>query len=245
MRVKAIVAYDGTGYGGFQRQTNAPSIQAELEHSLAHILDTPTRILAAGRTDAGVHAEGLVIAFDIAWPASRLRELHHGINALLPEQISVLGMTEVSPEFHPRYDALSRRYRYTIYRAPIRNPLTSRYSLHIRRPLSVTAMQEAATALLGRHDFFAFGSPPQGDNSVRVVTLANWEAKDEWLLFDIEGNAFLYRMVRLVVGTLLRVGYGALTPVQFKDILETKDRRKAGPAVAAKGLCLKAVTYRS
>jgi len=240
--VKAVVTYDGTEYSGFQRQANVTSIQEELERSLEKLTGTFTRILAAGRTDAGVHAAGQVIACKPVWRHS-LTDLHRGWNALLPEQIAILNLEPAAQGFHPRFDARRRWYRYTIYRAPVRNPLVNRYSLHIARPLAVATMQTAAQQLVGVHDFYAFGSPPQGENAVREVFRAGWKEDGCWLTFDIVANAFLYRMVRMVVGTLLRVGYGALSSEDFGEILRTQDRRRAGPAVAAKGLTLKAVTY--
>ncbi|MBN1877333.1 MAG: tRNA pseudouridine(38-40) synthase TruA [Anaerolineae bacterium] len=242
MRVRSVVAYDGTGYGGFQRQKNAPSIQEELERVLLQLTRTPTRVLVAGRTDAGVHARGQVIAFDVVWRHT-LPDLQRGMNALLPDQISVRDLLETKTGFHPRFDALRRHYRYSIYCASVRNPLVDRFSLHISRVLDWQAMQQAAACLVGEHDFSVFGSPPQGSNAVREVYSATWNYVPPWLYFDIEANAFLYRMVRMMVGTLLRVGDGSLTLSVFNEILHTQDRRRAGPAVAAKGLCLEAVLY--
>lgn len=242
MRLKAVIGYDGTGYGGFQIQTNAPTIQAEVERVLAKLTRESIRILAAGRTDAGVHAEGQVIAFDTGW-RHPISDLHRGMNALLPEQIAVFELTEVAPAFHPRFDALSRHYRYRVYRGAVRHPLFARYSLHIARSLDVQAMVSAARSLIGQHDFLAFGSPPQGDNSVRAVSRAEWLFCEPWLTFDVEANAFMYRMVRMLVGTMVRVGYGAISPQEFAEILETRDRDRAGPAVAAEGLCLMSVAY--
>ena len=234
--------YDGTSYSGFQIQKNAPTIQEELERALAQLCGRSIRLLAAGRTDAGVHAEGQVVAFDTDWQHS-IRELHRGMNAVLPQQIAVTVLEKVDPAFHPRYDAVRRHYRYTVYWAPVRNPFAARFSLHVSRPLDLGAMRVAAQSLVGRRDFLAFGSPPQGNNSVRDVYRAAWSFADPWLFFDIEANAFLYRMVRMTVGTLLRVGYGALTPDEFRTMLEQRDRASAGPAVAAHGLCLRAVIY--
>lgn len=242
MRVKAVICYDGTGYSGFQIQKNAPTIQEALEKALIRLTGHETRVLAAGRTDAGVHAEGQVIAFDTEWRHS-LEALHRGMNAMLPEQIAVLALEQAESGFHPRFDAVRRYYRYTVYWAAVRNPLTARYSLHISRALDLQAMQMAAQHMAGRHDFWALGSPPQGHNAVRDVFRAEWSFQDPWLFFDIEANAFLYRMVRMTVGTLLRVGYGALSPDTFETMLREKDRARAGPAVAAQGLCLKSVEY--
>jgi len=242
VRVKAVVAYDGTGYGGFQRQKNAPSIQAELERALEKITQTPCPVLASGRTDAGVHAEGQVIAFDTAWPHS-LSALQRALNAVLPSQIAVLQVEVAAPNFHPRYDALRRAYRYTLYCGTVRHPLAVRYSLHVERTLNLEAMQAAAALLVGWHDFAAFGSPPVGENTVREVYSATWTRQGAWLYFDIEANAFLYRMVRMLVGSLLRVGYDVLSPEAFGEILRGRERRKAGPAVAPQGLCLRYVSY--
>lgn len=242
MRIRAIVGYDGTGYGGFQIQENAPTIQAEIEQVLERLTGDFTRILAAGRTDAGVHAEGQVIAFETQWRHS-IPELQRAMNALLPEQIAIFDLAEVAGGFHPRFDAVRRTYRYTIYRGAVQHPLWVRYSLHVGDRLDLEAMARATQCLVGTHDFRAFGSPPQGENAVREVFRAEWTSQEPWLYFDIAANAFLYRMVRILVGTLLRVGRGALTPEEFAEILETRNREKAGPAVVAQGLCLKSVLY--
>jgi len=242
VRVRATIAYDGTDYGGFQLQSNARTIQGEIERALLRITGTPIRILAAGRTDAGVHAEGQVIAFDTTWRHG-VGKLRDALNALLPDSIAVFELSEAEPSFHPRYDALSRCYRYTIYQAEVCHPLYRRYSLCVTRPVDLEAMRLATRAILGEHDFGGFGTPPQGDNSVRRVLKASWSQEGPWLYFDIEANAFLYRMVRMLVGTLLRVGHGALSPEAFAEVLVTQDRRRSGPAAPARGLCLKAVRY--
>ncbi len=244
MRVRAVVAYDGTDFSGFQRQANAPTVQEAIEQALEKLTTSSTRITAAGRTDAGVHARGQVIAFEPVWRHD-WAQLQRGMNALLPDQISVRSLARVDSEFHPRFDAQRRQYRYYIYCAQVRNPLVDRYSLHIGRELSVDVMQEAAELLVGEHDFLAFGSPPQGNNSVREVFSATWKRLSaEWLVFEIRANAFLYRMVRMLVGTLLRVGTGKLTVQEFGDLFHTQDRARAGPAVAAKGLILENVVYK-
>ncbi len=244
MRVRSVVAYDGTEYSGFQRQANAPTIQEELEQVLEKLTTRPTRITAAGRTDAGVHARGQVIAFEPEWRHD-WAELERGLNALLSDQVAVCALKPTAHEFHPRFDARRRKYRYFVYRAAVRNPLVHRYSLHVTHDLSVEAMNQAAQLLVGEHDFLAFGSPPQGNNSVRRVFSAHWKAEGrDWLMFDIQANAFLYRMVRMLVGTLLRVGYGALTVGEFEKLLQTQNRAAAGPAVVAKGLVLESVMYK-
>jgi len=242
MRVRAVVAYDGTDYGGFQRQTNAPSVQAVLEAALVQVTQEAVTVLAAGRTDAGVHAAGQVIAFDTAWRHG-LDDLQRALNAVLPADIAVLDVAEAAPDFHPRYDARSRRYRYTIYNAPVRWPLARRYSLHVPMPLNVPALQQAAQCLVGEHDFAAFGQPPQGESTVRRVLAAEWGGEPPWLTFDIEANAFLYRMVRSIVGTMLMVGRGEMSVEEFAAVLASCDRSRAGPTAPPHGLCLMEVKY--
>ena len=242
MRVRATVAYDGTDYRGFQRQANAPTVQAALEAALAQVTQGTISVLAAGRTDAGVHAAGQVIAFDTAWRHGP-SDLQRALNAVLPADIAVLEVAEAASDFHPRYDARSRRYRYTLYNARVRWPLARRYSLHVTAPLNVALMQEAAQALVGEHDFATFGSPPQGRVTVRRVVTAEWCGEPPWLAFDIEANAFLYRMVRSIVGTLLRVGRGEMGVEDFAAVLAAGDRSLAGPTAPPHGLCMMGVKY--
>jgi tRNA pseudouridine38-40 synthase len=259
VRVRGVVAYDGTGYSGFQRQANALTVQEVLAVALAQVTASDQEavtILAAGRTDAGVHATGQVVAFDTAWRYG-LDDLWRALNAVLPAEVSFLQLEECAPDFHPRYDARSRRYRYTVCNTPVRWPLALRYSLHVVAPLDVAVMQQAAQLLVGEHDFAAFGQPPkQGRTTVRAVLAAEWERKpsfgcahDEhaqgspWLNFDIEANAFLYRMVRSIVGTLLLVGRGEMTVEEFAAVLESCDRDQAGPTAPPHGLCLVEVKY--
>ena len=246
MRVRVIVAYDGTGYGGFQRQVNAPTVQASLEAALAQITQEKVTVLAAGRTDAGVHAVGQTIAFDTAWRHS-LNDLQRALNAVLPVDIAILKVESAAADFHPRYDAVSRLYRYSLYNAPVRCPLSRRYSLHIAAPLDTAMMRRAAKSLVGEHDFATFGRPPQrrrpGAVTVRRVLVAEWNTTSSEFTFDIEANAFLYRMVRSIVGTLLLVGQGRMCVEEFVTALEARDRARAGPTAPPHGLCLMEVKY--
>jgi len=242
MRVRALVAYDGTGYSGFQRQANAPTVQAALEAALLKVTREPSGIVAAGRTDAGVHAEGQVIAFDTSW-RHKLDELLRALNASLPADIAVRQVEEAAPGFHPRYDARSRWYRYTVCTAEVRRPMARLYSLHVPAPIDATAMVRAAGCLLGEHDFATFGQPPSGRSTTRRLLRADWHENRPWLTFDIEANAFLYRMVRSIVGTLLAVGRGVLGEEAFAEVLAASDRGKAGPTAPPHGLCLMAVAY--
>lgn len=243
MRVRAVVAYDGTDYRGFQRQRNGPSVQEVLERALERVTGKPVTVLAAGRTDTGVHAEGQVIAFDTDWKHS-LPALLRALNAALPPDVAAREMAPASADFHPRYDAISRYYRYTIYNHPVRSPLARRTSFHVARPLDVAAMQAAADLLVGERDLAAFGTPPKGENTVRQVFRAEWRSEQPWLYFDIEADAFLYRMVRTLVGTMIRVGLGRISVETFGQILASGDRRRAGPAAPPHGLCLMAVRYK-
>jgi len=242
MRVRAVVAYDGTNYSGFQSQINAPTVQAALEAALAQVTQETVTVLAAGRTDAGVHAAGQVIAFDTAWRHG-MRDLQRALNAVLPADIVAIEVGRAAFDFHPRYDARSRRYRYTLYNAPVRWPLARRYSLHVAASLDVAAMRQAARLLVGEHDFATFGQPPQGRVTVRRVSAAEWGGESPYLTFDIEANAFLYRMVRSVVGTLLQVGRGAMNVEEFAAALAARDRSRAGPTAQPHGLCLMEVRY--
>jgi len=266
MRIRAVVAYDGTDYSGFQRQANAPTVQAALEAALAQVTQEPLTVTAAGRTDAGVHAAGQVIAFDTAW-RHEVDSLRRAMNAVLPADVAVLALERAAADFHPRYDARSRRYRYTIYNAPVRLPMTRRQSLHVVTPLDLGAMQQAAGVLIGEHDFATFGQPTQGDVTVRRVLVAEWRSEvigagsalpragdgthgrdprtgdGTWLHFDIEANAFLYRMVRSIVGTLLQVGRGTLSVEGVEAALAARDRDRAGPTAPPHGLCLVQVSY--
>lgn len=243
MRVRAVVAYDGTDYGGFQRQANAPTVQAAIEAALAQVAQETITILAAGRTDAGVHAAGQVIALDTAWRHG-VGALQRALNAVLPADIAVRDVEEAAPDFHPRYDARSRCYRYTLYNAPVRWPQGRRYSLYVATPLDVEAMQQAARYLVGEHDFAAFGQPhKQGGATVRRMLMAGWGGKAPGLFFDIEANAFLYRMVRSIVGTLLQVGKGKMGAEEFATVLASQDRSQAGPTAPPQGLCLMEVKY--
>jgi tRNA pseudouridine38-40 synthase len=242
MRVRATVAYDGTDYHGLQRQTDACSVQGALEAALTQIAQAPIKIAAAGRTDAGVHAQGQVIAFDMVWRHG-LPVLERAMNAVLPPDIAVRDLAQVEASFHPRYDARSRLYRYTVYNAPVRSPLARRSSLHVPGALDLRAMQQAAALLIGEHDFAAFGWPTQGDVTVRRVLHAGWTVEPPWWFFEIEANAFLFRMVRKIVGGLLLVGQGRLSPEEFGVILALRDRSRLGCVAQAHGLCLIQVKY--
>jgi len=242
MRVRAVVAYDGTDYRGFQRQADGPTVQGVLEKALFQVTQTPTTTLAAGRTDAGVHAEGQVIAFDTAW-RHPLADLERALNAVLPPDVAVRGVELAASNFHPRYAAKSRLYRYSVYNASTRSPLIRRTSWHVAETLDLGAMNRAAEYLAGEHDFASFGTPPQGTVTIRRVLGAVWRKDPPWFFFDIEANAFLYRMVRSIVGTLLQVGRGELNPERVGELLAMRDRTCVKYMAPAHGLCLIQVRF--
>jgi tRNA pseudouridine38-40 synthase len=248
LRYRATIEYDGTDFHGFQIQAQGRTIQGELEKAIERVTQTQVRVLGAGRTDAGVHAVGQVIAFDVYWRHSA-QALNRALNAVLPGDIAVSDLTTTHSSFHPRFDAKCRRYRYTVINQPIRSPLWSRSAHHVPETLNIGTMREASQALVGSHDFAAFGKPTQGDSTVRYVTQAEWflenwrDTRGKLFIFEITANAFLYRMVRNVVGTLLRVGRSELPPGEFIAIMEAGDRASAGPPAPPGGLCLVKVEY--
>jgi len=248
-RYRATVEYDGTDFQGFQIQASGRTVQGELERAIEQITQSQVRILGAGRTDAGVHASGQVIAFNVSWRHTT-QDLHRALNAILPADIAIKELAKAHPAFHPRFDAERRHYRYTILNGSTRSPLWARRAHHVPEPLDLEAMQEASQMLIGHHDFAAFGRPTQGETTVRHVAQAEWreESPDDLtgklLVFDITANAFLYRMVRNIVGTLLRVGRGELSAADIGRLLGSGDRADAGPSVPPCGLCLVSVEYR-
>ncbi len=243
MRIKAVIAYDGTDYHGFQRQSpdREPSIQGTLEGALSKIGQAGV-VLGAGRTDAGVHASGQVIAFDVNWRHG-LEDLQRALNATLPADIAVLDLEQTADTFHPRYDAVSRAYRYRIENTRVRNPLAVRYALDVPQALDVEAMRWAVAYTIGDHDFAAFGQPTVGESTTRSMYRADVIADGSTIAITLQANGFLYRMVRRIVGTLIPIGRGEQPPEDFDRILKSIDPNQAGPAVAPNGLCLIAVNY--
>jgi tRNA pseudouridine38-40 synthase len=243
MRYRATVAYDGTAYRGFQRQTHAPTVQAALEQALALISRQPVRVMGSGRTDAGVHATGQVIAFDVSW-GHATSDLRNALNANLPEDIAILEVREASADFHPRYDALSRCYEYRLYVAPVRDPLLRERAWRLSKPLNIEDIHQAAVCLVGTRDFSTFGSPPHGENAVRTVHQALWRVDPgNSYTFTIIANAFLYRMVRTVTATLVMVGQGDMTVGAFQGILAARQRALAAPPAPPHGLTLTTVCF--
>lgn len=239
------VAYDGTDYCGFQRQRpgRKPSIQQVLEEALEAVLNRPVRIAAAGRTDAGVHAEKQVINFraPTSIPVDRLP---YALNRLLPPDIVVQGAGEAEAGFHARFSARSKVYRYTIWRAPFPSPFLRRYAWHRPGDLDVGGMMRAAAHLVGRRDFSALaGAGRPVRDAVRTVLRCEVAPAPSRLLIRVEADGFLYKMVRNIVGTLVEVGRGRWEAERIPLILASRDRRQAGPTAPACGLCLEDVRY--
>ncbi len=239
---RAKVEYDGTDFFGFQVQVGQRTVQGEIERALEAVTGAKTRVIGAGRTDRGVHARGQVVRFEGEWRHG-LADLQRALNATLRDDVAILEL-DLAPEgFHPRFSALRRAYRYTILRRFWRSPLERRTAWHVSQELDVGRMVEASGYLVGTHDFTTFGRPPQGENAVRNVFGAEWKAKGSRLFFDIEANAFLYRMVRSIVGTLVLVGSGQVSPEEVGSFLQARDRSVVKQVAPAHGLCLMRVDY--
>ena len=241
--IKLVVEYDGTGYCGWQRQSARPSLQGELEAALGRLLKEDIKVTAAGRTDAGVHALGQVVNFRTAraMPAERIPR---AVNRLLPRQVVVKCAQEVGDDFHARRMAASRRYQYTILNRDEPSALLGRFAYQTGGALDVAAMREAASGLVGEHDFAAFqaaGSPTA--STVRRLRALRAARRGDLVIVVLEADSFLYQMARIIVAALVAVGRGELEPQAVGRIREAGDRARIGPAAPAHGLCLVRVTY--
>jgi tRNA pseudouridine38-40 synthase len=242
---KIVIEYDGTSYQGWQRQNNGITIQGTIEAAIETMINNPVTVIGSGRTDAGVHALNQVASFRAD---TRLTSeiFKRGLNSLLPPDIVIKDCVAVDDGFHAQYSARSKVYRYRILNRSNPTALFRQYTWHIRKPLDLNAMNKAMAYLEGQHDFSAFeatGSPRS--DAVRTVIDANLTEKDSdgYVVFSIEADGFLRHMVRNVVGTLVDVGLGKVSPGAFEDILMSKDRKKAGITAPAHGLVLKEVKY--
>jgi len=242
--LKMVIEYDGSCYCGWQRQHNGVAIQQLLEEAVATITCVPTTVFGSGRTDAGVHAIGQVANFRTR-ARIPLPSFLKGLNSLLPADIAVKELEEVQPDFHARYSAYSKVYRYQIWNQPLRAPLLRNFTWFVHVPLEVTHMEEALSLLRGRHDFSAFCAA--GDESASRVRniLAAEIARDPggMLRIEIEADGFLRHMVRNIVGTLVEVGRGKRLAVQMSALIACRDRRQAGVTAPPQGLFLLRVNY--
>jgi tRNA pseudouridine38-40 synthase len=242
-RIKMIIAYDGSGYHGFQMQDNAETVQEALEKGIEKLTGEKTRLVCAGRTDAGVHALGQVIAFDSCAPIPAER-WGTALNSALPQDIRVLFSALAADEFNPRFHATRKTYRYLIYRKKEQAVFYRKYALCSTENLNVTSMRQACDYLLGRHNFRAFcASGSSSKTFEREVYSCSLEAVEERLVFKITANGFLYNMVRIIVGTLLEIGKGKQRPEHVEKLITAQDRTLAGPTAPPQGLYLYKVEY--
>ena len=241
---KSIVAYDGTKFEGFQRQASGRrTVQGELEQALQNIGWQESSLRAAGRTDSGVHARGQVIAYQLVWKHSP-EDLRMAINANLPCDIAVRKTLLAQKDFHPRYSAVSRRYRYSLFIDKTRDPLRERYAWRIEAEADIKLLKRAADMIVGKKDFGAFGSAPRpGGNTVREIFEAVWNLQDDELWIEIEANAFLYHMVRRLVSALLAVGYGKMEMNELLAAVQDPSQKWDGGLAPSQGLCLLRVMY--
>jgi len=243
-KFKLVIEYDGTAYHGWQRQATDRSIQGEIENVLAVMTRREISLAASGRTDAGVHALGQVAHFACKTTLTPV-EFLRGLNSLLPSDIVIRSCEAVAAEFHARYDARRKTYQYRILNRPVPSAVDHRFVWHLRRELDLESMQAAAAHVAGQHDFKAFeGAGSPRSSTVRTIFRVELTRKDnDYLIFEIEGDGFLRYMVRNIVGTLVEVGRAKLTPAEFGNILESKDRELAGATAPPQGLFLLRVEY--
>ena len=238
-RVLMCVAYDGTAYSGWQVQDNAPTIEGELNKALTDLTGTPTEVIGASRTDAGVHSMSSMCVFDtdMKMPADKYS---FALNTRLPEDIRVVWSHEVAPDFHPRRCNTEKTYEYHIYNAEFMPPTKRLYAFHERRPLDIALMNKGAAYLIGEHDFKSFCSVnTTAETTVRTITDIRVDKESDEVIISVTGTGFLYNQVRIIAGTLMWVGLGIRQPEEVKTMLEACNREAAGPTAPAQGLLLK------
>lgn len=243
VNIKITVEYDGTNYHGWQVQPTGDTIQAVLERAISTFLRTPTRITGSGRTDAGVHALGQAANFfsEQEYGPHRIRR---ALNALTPNDITIKTVEIVSDSFDARRDGRSRVYEYRILNRTTPSPFYRDRAWHLHKPLDMAVMRHAILCLLGEHDFSSFRATGcEAAHAVREVYQTSVDTRGDLLVFTIEATAFLRHMVRNIVGTLVEVGSGLRTPQSFGELLELRDRTKAGPTAPPHGLYLVEVKY--
>jgi len=241
--IKVIVEYDGTDFFGFQRQPGRRTVQGTLEWALSRITGEQIRVIGAGRTDAGVHALGQVISFKTCGSIPT-EKISVAMNSLLPRDVVAKDAEEVPEDFHARFSAVSRLYRYRILNSRYPSAIEGRFVWYVPLHLDVEAMKRAAEPLIGRHDFASFAmAEARRGGTVRELTRLDIRRQDDLIEIEMEANAFLHTMARTVVGTLVEVGSGRRRPAEIGEILLKTDRRSAGRTAPARGLCLVSVEY--
>ena len=240
---KLTIAYDGTRFFGWEHQPDRDTVQGKLESVLGELCGAPVDVIGAGRTDAGVHARAMVASVQLDTDLSDT-EIRDYCNRYLPDAIAVREVKACSPQFHARYNAAGKTYRYICFDGPVKPVFDRRYVNLLDYRVDETAMQQAAQYLIGEHDFRAFcGNPKMRKSTVRTVDSITIERRRDRVIFTFHGNGFLQNMVRIMVGTLLEVGRGFWKPEQVREILDSRDRKQAGPTAPPEGLCLMKVDY--
>lgn len=247
MKLKLIIAYDGTAYDGWQVQESGTGVQALVEKALAEVLRGTYRVHSSSRTDSGVHALGMVVHVQIPDEAFKMeiRKVALAINARLPDDIRVSSASRAPDSFHARFDATGKQYRYLVWSHPVMNPLLRSHAWHVPQGLKLDAMRVAARCFVGTHDFRSMAATHRYDipDTVRTLTRVNIRQAGPLLTFIIEGDGFLYKMCRGIVGTLVQVGRGRYKAADITEMLNAKDRRFAGMSAPAYGLILWKVLY--
>jgi tRNA pseudouridine38-40 synthase len=247
LKFKLTIGYDGTAYEGWQVQKIGTGVQEKVEAALAKLFPSRPRVHSSSRTDTGVHALGMVAHFEAPRTESRMstRKLALALNAWLPEDIRVLSATKATREFHSRFDATGKQYRYFVWNHSAMNPLIRQTAWHVPRPLDIPAMRQAARMFVGKHDFRSFTSNTgyDRDSTVRTVTRCQLKQSGRLLTFIIEGDGFLYKMCRGIAGTIVQVGQGKFPADEIKTMLAKRNRRVAGMTAPAHGLVLWKVFY--
>jgi len=247
LKFKLTIAYDGGGYEGWQTQKTGTGVQQLVEAALAKLFPSHPGVHSSSRTDTGVHALGMVAHFELL-PTEFKMPLHKlalAINAWLPMDIRILSAVRARPEFHARFDAAGKQYRYFVWNHPVMNPLLRHRAWHVPRPLDLAAIRAAAPLLVGKQDFQSFAANPgyAKASTVRTLSRLTVQRSGRLLTFIIEGDGFLYKMCRGLVGTLVQVGLGKFPPGEVAAMLAEKDRRAAGVSAPAHGLVLWKVLY--
>lgn len=240
---RLLVMYDGSRYYGWQRQPDHDTVQGKLENVLERLCGEPVEVIGAGRTDAGVHARNMTAnaILDVSLDPEEIRAY---LNRYLPDDIAVREVKAAGPRFHARYNATGKTYCYTCYDGAVKPVFDRKYVYVLEGSPDMESMQRAARLLLGEHDFRNFCvNPRMKKSTVRKVDQIRIEREGAYIRFTFHGNGFLQNMVRILVGTLLEVGYGRMSLMQVEEALESRERQKAGPTAPAQGLCLMQVDY--
>lgn len=241
--IKLTIEYEGTHYHGWQSQINAVTVQDVIQNALQKLTGEDCDLIGSSRTDMGVHALGMTANFHTS-SSIPSEKVSYALNNLLPEDIVIRSSEEVPADFHSRYSAKGKRYRYMIYNASFRSAILRNRVYHVRYPLNLENMRKASLSFVGEHDFCAFMATGSNVKStLRTIHHVSLEKEEDTIRFEIEGNGFLYNMVRIIVGTLVEVGMGKIRPDEVSAIIESGERKKAGITAPAHGLYLVRVYY--